>query len=343
MDPRTVEQFRRSIEARRDTVVEWLRRAPQEERDRISNGVIQDGQSEATTVLAQMDHALARVHDGTFGRCDLCDDGSDVEEDRLALDFTLRVCLAHFSSEQVKALERDLELAAQLQQQLIPQWVPAMNGIQFATHASAGRIVGGDYFDFFRFRNDDQGAIIADVMGAGLPAGMLMSNLQASLRIVGPDFDAPDHLATRLNELFRYNIKLIRFISMVLVAFDPERNQIRYTNAGHNPPLLWRPSDGKHAWLRPTGPAIGLLPDAPFSTATVDTRPGDLLVLYTDGVVEAKSGDGTPFGEDRLLDVVSSTDGRDAEEVVSLLWQAVRHFSNGATTDDVAMLVARFL
>ncbi|HEX7072092.1 MAG TPA: PP2C family protein-serine/threonine phosphatase [Rhodothermales bacterium] len=342
MDAQRMDRFRQSLEERRESVVEWLRLAPPEERARVTNGVLSNGVDPNLTVVQELDRALERVGDGTFGRCDLCEN-DDVEEERLLLDFTTRVCLAHFSQAQLDALERDLELAAQVQLQLFPKWVPALNGVQLASNATAGRIVSGDYFDFFRFRNDDQGAIIADVMGAGLPAGILMSSLQASLRLVGPDYDDPDGLARRLNELFRYNLKLIRFISMVLVAFDPERRQFRYTNAGHNPPLLYRPIDGTYSWLKPTGPAIGLLPEPPFHTGTVDTKPGDVLVLYTDGLVEARFAGESPFGEERLLSYVAEHSDESADDVARGLWTAVRRHSGGGMTDDMAVIVARFV
>lgn len=342
MDSRVMHRFRQSLANRRENLVDWLQNAPVEERERISNGVLHDvGRNTDPTVVAELDQALARVEEGTFGVCKMGD--GDVEEDRLVMDFTTCVCLAHYDEAQLRALERDLEMAAQVQQQLFPQGVPALSRVQIATHATAGRIVGGDYFDFFRFRNDNQGAIIADVMGAGLPAGMLMSNLQASLRILGPDYDGPNLLAHRLNELFRYNLKLIRFISMVLLAFEPEEQRIRYTNAGHNPPLFWNGSTGTHRWLKPNGPAIGLLPEPSYVTDVVETKPGDVLILYTDGLLEARATDGAHFGEDRLISFIAGHHERPAEELVSSLWTAVRQYSDSVMNDDVALLVAKFI
>lgn len=335
------EEIGKTVESRRDDVEAWLERASPEEKRRLSNGLLDRMSPEdRRTVANELNEAAEQARNGTFGKCDLCD--GYVEPERLVLDFTTRVCLDHYTGKQLEDLERDLELAAQIQQHLFPQWVPALDRVEIASHAAPGRIVSGDYFDFFSFRNDDQGAIIADVMGGGVPAGMLMSNLQASLRILGPEYESPGDLAGRLNELFRYNLRLIRFISLVLLAVDRENRRIRYANAGHNPPLLLRAS-GEICWLRPTGPAIGLMPEASFETVTVDTNPGDLLVLYTDGLVEARGADGSQFGEGGLLGAVSTRNGRSADAVLAELWNAVQHHCGGVLDDDAALLVARFV
>lgn len=129
-------------------------------------------------------------------------------------------------------------------------------------------------------------------MGKGLPASMLMSNLQASLRILGPEKNELHDVATRLNELFRFNLKLIRFISIFLGAVDKENRLIYYRNAGHHPPFLWNNSLQKVQLLNPTGPAIGLIPNAKFKSESIPFYSGDLLLLYTDGLVEARSSSG---------------------------------------------------
>lgn len=335
------EEVGKAVVSRRDNVDAWLRRADPEEKARLSNGLLNgEAGHEHQTVVDDLSGAADRVQKGIFGRCDLCD--GYVEADRLMLDFTTRVCLDHYSGQQLALLERDLEMAAQIQQQLFPQWVPALNGVQLASHAAPGQIVSGDYFDYFTFRNDDQGAVIADVMGGGVSAAMLMSSLQSSLRLLGPAYDEPGQLAERLNAHYRYNLRLIRFITLVLLALDPDNNRIRYANAGHNPPLLLR-ADGSADWLRPTGPAIGLLPEATFETVTLDTNPGDVLVLYTDGLVEAASRDGSQFGEERLLEAVASHNAHRADELLAGLWNAVARHCDGKLSDDAALLVARFV
>ena len=186
-------------------------------------------------VITKIDDALNKINKGSFGQCELCD--GEIEEECLALDFTTCVCLDHYSDHQIKDLERDLELAAKVQKQLFPQEIPEIEGVEISVRTEPAKIVGGDYFDFFNFRNSLKAFTIADVMGKGLPASMLMSNLQASLRILGPENDTLEKTVSRLNELFRFNLKTIKFITMFIGSIDTKNKILYYCNAGHNPPI----------------------------------------------------------------------------------------------------------
>jgi sigma-B regulation protein RsbU (phosphoserine phosphatase) len=261
------------------------------------------------------------------------------EPERLALDFTTSVCLDHYTADQRRALEDDLELAARVQQQLFPCCVPALPGVQVAAHAHPARILSGDYYDFFFLGEQVQGMVIADVMGKGVAAAMLMASLQASLRILGPEAAALDALAARLNALFRDTVKLIRFITLCLVALDAETGVLRYVNAGHNPPLLWDAARRTVRWLKPTGPALGLLPSPTYRTEAVQLHPGDVVVLYTDGLVEARDAAGEGFGEERLADYVRRHTDAPADRLLAGLRQAAARFAGGHLHDDVALLV----
>jgi sigma-B regulation protein RsbU (phosphoserine phosphatase) len=290
-------------------------------------------------IIAKHDEALEQIEHGEFGKCTKC--SGEVELERLELDFTTQVCLSHYSDNKLKTLERDLELAAKVQKQLLPHMLPALKGIKIAAHTEPAEIVGGDYFDFFPYTNGAQGIAVADVMGKGLAASMLMSNLQASLRILGPDHHELDKLAGRLNELFRYNVKLISFITLFLLKIDTKANTLQYCNAGHNPALYWNSKSKELTKLNSTGPAIGLANNIDFNAEEFHYSEGDLLLLYTDGITEARNADKEEFGETRLETYLKENLDKNADAIISGLRQKAKDFC-GKLQDDATLLVVKF-
>lgn len=204
MDYLKLENFRKYLLTHKENLSNWLNgKSPDTNRVLCceSEQECETKIAEQQFVANKIDEALHKIDDGEFGKCTMCE--GEIEEERLALDFTTCVCLDHYSESQIRDLEKDLELAAKVQKQLLPQQIPTIPGIQLAVRSEPSKVVGGDYFDFFPFRENMQAFAIADVMGKGLPASMLMSNLQASLRILGPDNRELDKTVSRLNELFR--------------------------------------------------------------------------------------------------------------------------------------------
>ncbi len=336
MNKKILNRFRQSLIRRHNTLIDWFKTASEGEKVRVYGfrlGNIDD-------VVSEIEDAIDWIDKGEFGKCKKCD--AEVEAERLELDYKTAVCLDHYSDDQLRALENDLELAGKVQQNLLPTTVPSLPNIQIAAHAQPAQIVSGDYYDFFYHRNGSQGVAIADVMGKGLPASMLMSNLQASLRILGPEKSELREVASHLNELFRHNLKLIRFITLFLLAIDDKAKQLCYCNAGQNPPLWWKASSKSIRWLKPTGPAIGLLPDAAYKTETVDFESGDILVMYTDGLVEARNAQKEEFGEDRLGMFTRENSYKSADDFLQDLRQEVAQFTGGKFQDDVTVLVVKF-
>lgn len=338
MNQETLKQFRDTLTQHRDSLFAWYQSDIADKQVHLGGAAL----DEVLEVIAKLDEALKRIDTGEFGRCIECADGSDVELERLELDFTTCVCISHYSEEQVRALERDLELAAKVQQQLLPRDMPVLEGAQISAHTRPAAIVGGDYFDFFRWKSGAQGVVIADVMGKGLAASMLMSNLQASLRILGPEYENPQELALRLNELFRFNLKLLQFISLALVNVDIKTRTVQYCNAGHHPPLLWKPGSATVCWLNPTGPAIGLMPEPPFRSEILEFEPGDVLLLYTDGLIEARDPRGAEFGQERLVEFIRAHHEESADALLTGLREAVENFAGKRLQDDVTLVILKF-
>jgi len=237
MNGNLAERFYSKILNHRDSLLEWFKKADPNKTQLClcSEDVIPDKSD--LTILNDYDTTLKRIENNDFGKCSICSE--EIEKQILELDFTKQVCLDHYNEEEKRFLERDLEMAAKVQRQLLPYSLPTISEFQISVHSEPAGIVGGDYFDFFCNINKKQGIVIGDVMGKGLQASMLMANIQASLRILGPEYQKMNKLAKRINELFRFNSKLISFISLFLAKLDTSTNTLEYTNAGHNPPLYF--------------------------------------------------------------------------------------------------------
>lgn len=330
-------KFRESLSKHRDNLIEWLQKN-QFSPVHFSKGkeeIVLDSDLDAVNELNEVLESMER---GEFGQCELCE--GTVETERLELDYTTKVCLAHYSEDQIRSLERELEMAAKVQRQMAPCNVPDLPGLEIHVYSQPAHIVSGDYYDFFKFQDGSPGIVIADVMGKGVSASMLMSNLQASVRILGSEYDQPETLTSRLNELFQHNISLIRFISVFIAKVDIETGSLIYCNAGHHPPVFYRPVPESINWLNPTAPAIGLTRDARFDSGSVEFRSGDLVLLYTDGVVEAKNSEGAEFGEEGLTAYVRSNPDLPVERFVTDLWDKVRRTGN-EVHDDATLLALR--
>ncbi|MFC2083898.1 SpoIIE family protein phosphatase, partial [Bacteroidota bacterium] len=292
-------------------------------------------------LIENFEDTIQKIDSGNFGKCKLCDDG--VEKERLELDFTTEVCLGHYSDEKLRELERDLELASQVQRYLLPYTVPAVKGFEISAHTQAAGIVSGDYFDFFCSREAHQGFIIADVMGKGMPASILMSNLQATTRILGPEYREVNLLTARINELFRYNSKLISFITMFIGKLDSESKILTYCNAGHSPPVYWESDSQTLNWLRPTGPAIGLVHNSEYENRSLQLKKGDLLLLFTDGLIESRNSSIEEFGTERLSNFVKTHHKESADVLMRSLIEEVKSFSGEKLFDDMTILMLKVI
>lgn len=334
MNKNILEKFRSALTEHRNALVAWMGTNSESREIQLGGAAVQEVEKE----VCKHNEAIDRIAVGEFGTCIECN--GEVETERLELDFTTTICLDCYSDSQKRLLERDLELAAKVQRQLLPYYIPSLPGVQIAAHTEPAHVVGGDYFDFYSYPDGSQGVVIADVMGKGLSASMLVSNLQASLRILGPEYTELHSLAKRLNDLFRHNVKLISFISLFLVRVDEKNRMLYYCNAGHNPAVLWEAASQSVQWLKPTGPAIGLTSSASFKLKEVPFSPGDMLVLYTDGLVEAGDPGENEFGKERVAAYVKEFAHQPADTFLNGLRGVVKEFA-GEFHDDVTLVVIK--
>jgi sigma-B regulation protein RsbU (phosphoserine phosphatase) len=336
MNTGTLSRFRENLERQRSTLLQWMGATPAEKK-RINLGSV--GKEEVQSRLGKLSDAIARTDEKTFGRCDVCRE--DVELDRLELDFTACVCIDHYSDDQKRRLEQDLELSHKVQKALLPKESPAIPGVRVAAFIQPAEIVGGDYYDFIRFRDGTYGFTIADVMGKGVSASMLVASLQASLRILAPEYDSPADVVRRLNALFYHNIHLIKFISIVIVRYDPVTHVLEYCNAGHNPPLLIHAGTGATIErLNPTGAAIGLTEAIKFENRETVLNVGDSVLFYTDGATEARNAAMEEFGEHRIAEFLTTHAVLEPNALIEHMRRTLTTFTQSASFHDDLTLLA---
>lgn len=243
-------------------------------------------------------------------------------------------------------LEEELRLARGIQERLLPQELPAVAGADLAALNLPSRFVAGDYFDAAILSEHRLGVAVADVSGKGIPASLLMSNLQAAIQVLQDSLAAGTislaQATARINNVVHRNTGLTTFITFFWGIYDRRDGRFRYVNAGHNPPLLVR--DGAVEKLEEGGVLLGVLPDAPYAEGEVTLAPGDVLVLYTDGVTEAWSASDPDdeYGEDRLLEAVRAHRDAPAQSVLDAVRADVRrHTGGGPLDDDLTLLVLK--
>jgi sigma-B regulation protein RsbU (phosphoserine phosphatase) len=246
-----------------------------------------------------------------------------------------------------KRVEQELALAASIQRGLFPAALPLVAGYELAAFNRPASHVGGDYYDALATGPAGSPAqcllCVADVSGKGLPASLLMSTIQATLRALQARTAALTDLVAETSELLFATTPGNKYATAILVRLDPAGGLATYVNAGHARCLLVR-ADGSARALDPGGPPIGLLPGVGWEERTVRVAPGDSLVLFSDGVTEAWNDAEEEFGEDRLLFVLTQPTGDNAAGMVGRIVEAIDRFAGPAPQhDDITLLVVRRL
>lgn len=243
-------------------------------------------------------------------------------------------------------LNREIEIAREVQERLFPQRLPEIAGLRYFGHCRTALGVGGDYYDFLALPEGKLGVALGDVSGKGIAAALTMASLQASIRAEA--MRAGDDLAgliARVNNMVYDASSEDRYATLFYAQFDPASRQLTYVNAGHCAPILLRhgaTSDTIERLDKAGGTVVGLVPDAPYDQAQVTLCPGDLLVIYTDGFSEAMSPQLEEWGEERLLEAVRSCDSLSPKDAVTKIMQAADAFANGAPqSDDMTLVILR--
>ena len=234
--------------------------------------------------------------------------------------------------------EREIAEAKAIQEKLLPREIPQMPGYEIASAWQSARLVGGDYFDILPLDEETLGICIADVAGKGMPAALLMSNLQAAVRGLSSPSLMPNLLCNRLNSIVYRNTESDRFITFFYAHLEGPARRLVYANAGHNAPLVVR-ADGSHERLLEGGAVLGIFDSRNYELGTAQLAPGDRVILFTDGVTEACSPAGEEFGEARLLRLLEDHRNLSADELQAKILTTVAGFSGGRWQDDATLLV----
>jgi phosphoserine phosphatase RsbU/P len=232
----------------------------------------------------------------------------------------------------------ELEEAIAIQRGLLPRQIPRMPGYDASVSWQPATTVSGDYADVLRIADDHLALCVADVAGKGLPAALLMSNLQAAVRTLAPEKLVPSELMHRLNRMLCANVPLGRFVTLFYGIVNARTRSFDYTNAGHTIPILVR-ADGACERLESGGPVLGVFAEPAFDQGSLPLQSGDRVVIFTDGITEAENEYGIEFGEQRLLDLICGQRQLRASDLEQRIVSAASQWGQNRFQDDATLLV----
>ena len=245
-------------------------------------------------------------------------------------------------------MRRELALAAEVQQRLLPSQAPDTKGMELAGFCEPARGVGGDYYDFIKFDNSQLGVAIADVAGKGMPAALLMSTVQATVRSLtaarnGSAISDLASIVSRLNQLLFNSTNGEHYVTFFYAMFDQATQRLTYVNAGHNPPIYLRADNGsEYRQLTSGGLVAGAFEHSAYEQETVQMSSNDLLFLYTDGLTEALNVEGEEFGTSRMLDTLKSIASLSADQIRDVVARRVKEWCAGMSLyDDLTFVVMK--
>jgi sigma-B regulation protein RsbU (phosphoserine phosphatase) len=248
---------------------------------------------------------------------------------------------------QRERLDRELEIARDVQQRLFPQKLPVVKGLDFAGYCRPAEGVGGDYYDFIHLATGSLGIAVGDVSGKGIAAALMMASLQASLRgqTIKP-CETLSEMIQNINGLVYEASAASRYATFFYAQYEPTTRKLRYVNAGHNAPMLRRAKGDGFEFLRleEGGTVIGLFPSTPYREAEIELQAGDVLVAFTDGISEAMNHAEEEFDEERLMSAIRKCPTLSAAHISSHILEHVDAFTAGAKQhDDMTIVVVRLL
>lgn len=286
-------------------------------------------------LLSQVDAALARLDQGTYGICERCHDR--IETDRLVRDPLAEYCEEHPTESEASRLRRDLALAREIQLRLLPRRDLPIDGWRYAYRYEAAGDVGGDFCDVVaRPARGETLVLVGDVSGKGVGASMLMSHLLATFRSLAPLALPAGELLTRVNDLFHDSATSSTYATLAAASLRPDGSVDLYS-AGHWTPLVRRGSRTDRAEVVP-GLPLGLFAASEYTPTKLELAPGDTLLFFTDGAIDAENADGEDYSIDGLARALAAADPHDISAVIDRCLRDLRQFQNGHRPDDDLLL-----
>jgi len=247
----------------------------------------------------------------------------------------------HEEEESLRRMEEELRLASEIQLGLLPDTAPRVPGYDIAGASVPAEMVGGDYFDFIRIDESRVAICVGDVSGKGLSASLLMANLQATIRAQALVQLHPQACLENANVLLSRSTDPHKFATCFYAVLDADAHRLLHSNAGHEPPLLVS-ADGETDTLSAGGLVLGFVEPLEYEEASVDMNPGDVLVVYSDGITDATDADDVPFGERRLRELVTGGRSDSAAGLIESIFEAVRqHEGEPGQFDDMTLVVVK--
>ncbi|MEW6357377.1 MAG: SpoIIE family protein phosphatase [Planctomycetota bacterium] len=241
-----------------------------------------------------------------------------------------------------KAREHELKVAEAIQQSLLPKGVPEIPGYDIEAFYRSSFEVGGDYYDFIRIDDDQLGIVVADVSGKGIPASMVMAMARSVMRAAAHGHQSAADVLKEVNHIMAEDLRKGTFVTALYMLLRHKDKELYVSSAGHNPFVLYSASTNKCRLIRPRGIALGF-DKGPIFNNTIEEEvikisPGDRIVAYTDGVVEARSPDGDQFGDERLMNAVASANGMSSKAFIEMLvGEVTKHEGPGQQHDDITI------
>lgn len=318
----------------------YLKEQLQERRTRLLVSTAQSKEnSSVLRLLKEVDDALKRMEEGTYGLCETCHDC--VEKDRLMANPLLKYCLDHLTSEEQRALELDLELASKVQGQFLPEQNVIYNGWEISYYYEPAGPVSGDYCDLIKSDDGNIFFLLGDVSGKGISASMLMAHLHAIFRtLIALNLTLPE-MVGRANRLFSQTTMADSYATLICGRAS-QFGEVELSNAGHCPALISQV--GTVTSFEATGLPVGIFPDGQFGTKTFRLQQGESVVIYSDGFSEARDLSNREYGTERLSSLLKKNFGLSAKKLIGLCTGDLLEFRQGHhQTDDLSMMVMRRL
>ena len=313
-----------------------LRQQLLDRRLRLEQAVSVAGESlQVRNLIHEVDSALARMEAGSYGLCEVCHE--PIETDRLITDPLTRFCLDHLTLSQQRALENDLKLAATIQKGLLPDPHLHFSGWEVAYHYQPAGIVSGDYCDLLKSAGGDFYFILGDVTGKGVAASMLMVHLQAMFRTLIPMGLPLRELVERASRVFCESTLPTHYATLVCGRAEAS-GEVEICNAGHPPPLLI--GRGEVLPIDPTGLPLGAFCDEQFATSQVRVEPGQAVLLYTDGLSEARDNSGQMYGNERIRGLARGQEGNKPQDLIKTCLKDLAAFRKDVPAGDDLTIMA---
>ncbi len=246
-----------------------------------------------------------------------------------------------------KAMEHELSLATSIQSGLLPAELPQIPGLDLAAYYDSAKEVGGDYYDFLQVDKNRIGVVVADVSGKGIPGSLVMSMTRSMLHMAARENRSPKDTIIEVNNCLAPDMNPGMFVTLAYLVLDTRNRKVKLVRAGHNAPLLYSSRHGQVIDLHPKGIAIGLDREGPLFSSQLEPQKftlqaGDVLVLYTDGIVEGKDPRGRDFGDERLHQLLLENREQPASAIVEIIMAELRsHQGNAEQSDDITLLVLK--